>query len=203
MFRFLGKSFLVAFTPKTKTTVAFNQTGQIVFNGYSILRSKILYMFYCYACRQYGKKGTGHDIFVTIGFNQWKLALATGKGLRQHEVSALHISAMAAWKEKERRRANNTEISQLATHDILEKRRYYVKSVVDIIIFLAANELALRGNWELASHKETGLFNSLFEFSLQKDERLRECVQSIPQNAKYTSPEIQNQLVSIYLFIKY
>lgn len=63
------------------------------------------------------------------------------------------------------------------------------------MIFLASNELAFRGNWDIDVKAEDGLFQSLFDFSLKKDERLRKAAAIIPKNATYTSPLIQNTLI--------
>lgn len=153
---------------------------------------------YCYACRQFGNRSSsGKLIFVTTGFNQWKMAIVKNKGLLKHDASASHLSAMASWKDKVNREAQNKEISQLLSTDVLEKRRYYVRAIVEVIVFLTENELAFRGTWDADSHMEEGLFISLFEYSIRKDEKLKSCVEIIPQNAKYTSPDIQNEIISI------
>lgn len=57
---------------------------------------------------------------------------------------------------------------------------------VDVILCLAENELAFRGTWETESRNGEGLFNSLFEFSIQKDKKLKKCVELIPQKAGHT-----------------
>lgn len=65
-----------------------------------------------------------------------------------------------------------------------------------MVIFLATNELAFRGNWDIESKTESGLFQSLFEFSLKKDPKLQKALKMIPRNATYSSPEIQNELIT-------
>ncbi|KAJ8876422.1 hypothetical protein PR048_020867 [Dryococelus australis] len=43
-----------------------------------------------------------------------------------------------------------------------------------------------------------GLFLELFEFSVRKDEKLQQQImKSVPTNAKYTSPDIQNEIIKI------
>ena len=64
-----------------------------------------------------------------------------------------------------------------------------------IIQFLVVNELALRGNYNLEEEKERGLFLNLFEYTVSKDPILKGVLDHIPQNAKYLSPEIQNQII--------
>lgn len=58
------------------------------------------------------------------------------------------------------------------------------------------NELPLRGDSELFGGVGAGLFQNLFMYTLKKDARLKAICQSIPQNGKYTSPDIQNEIIT-------
>lgn len=80
---------------------------------------------------------------------------------------------------------------------MLEKRRYYFKTIVETILFLVKNELPFRGNWNSDDDVEFGLFQDLFKYTLQKDEHLRKCQEAMPGNALYISPQIQNELIHI------
>ncbi len=42
-----------------------------------------------------------------------------------------------------------------------------------------------------------GLFLSLFEYSMRKDPELTRITKTIPQNARYTSPQIQNEIIEM------
>ncbi|KAJ3642016.1 hypothetical protein Zmor_028480 [Zophobas morio] len=104
---------------------------------------------------------------------------------------------MSMWNEKDRRQNTGISISTLINTDILERHRYYVKSVADVIKFLVVNELALRGTYDIIEQEEKSLFQNLFEYTIRKDEKLAECVETIPANATYLSPEIQNSIIQI------
>lgn len=158
--------------------------------------SKINDKVYCYACRQFGI-GTANDIFTTTGFNGWKRALTAGQGFQKHEASSFHINAMLSWKQQIIRKNTNQEVSTLLSTNILEKRQYYFKSIVGVILFLVKNELPFRGDWDENEGKEFGLFNNLFEYTMLKDEYLKECHKIMPANALYTSPKIQNEVINI------
>lgn len=151
---------------------------------------------YCYACRQFATINT-NDVFTSGGFNAWKTALSTGKGLRRHAASANHIGAMLSWKECQSRTNTNTQVSTLLNESVLEKRRYYFKAIVKTILFLVKCELPFRGNWESDENVELGIFQNLFQYTLESDEYLRKCQESMPGNALYTSPKIQNELIHI------
>ena len=47
------------------------------------------------------------DIFISIGFNNWKSALSKEKGFHKYENIASHIRANAAWIEKQERQIGN------------------------------------------------------------------------------------------------
>lgn len=152
---------------------------------------------FCFACRQFGKSTTKDDVFMKVGFKSWKSALTKTKGLDKHNQSAQHIQNMASWKEKEARRKNAAEISTQLSSSVIEKRQYYVKSLIRVVKFLAANELPFRGDWDNNTNSESGLFTKLLEYTIQTDEKLKTCLDVIPQNAIYTSPDVQNELIAI------
>lgn len=158
--------------------------------------SKEKHAAFCYACRQFGL-GNVSDVFVTTGYDKWQAALSTGKGFKKHESSSTHINCMLSWKEKTSRSQKNQQVSFLLNETVLEKRRYYFNAIISTILFLAENELPLRGNWCNEESNELSLFQNLFKFSLEKDEHLRHCQEAMPSNATYTSPDIQNQLIQI------
>jgi len=62
--------------------------------------------------------------------------------------------------------------------------------IVDDIKFLAVNELSFMGTEEDLSLLHSGFFLQLIEFSVKKDEKLLKISRSIPNNEKYTCPEI-------------
>lgn len=66
-----------------------------------------------------------------------------------------------------------------------------------MILFLASNRLALRGDWDAEEKEEGGLFTSLFEFALKRDAELIASQKHMPPNTTYKSPKIQNELISI------
>lgn len=150
---------------------------------------------YCYACRQFGI-GKANDIFSGIGYSGWKRALTAGGGFQKHEASTFHINSMLSWKEKQSRTDSNQRTSTLLNETMLEKRRYYFKAIVETILFLVKNELPLRGDWDSEENKELGFFNSLFEYTMEKDKHLQQCQGTMPANALYTSPQIQNEIIS-------
>ena len=93
------------------------------------------------------------------------------------------------------REARGQKISTLVHTDQLARNRYYVSTIVDMIAFLAVNQLPFRGDHdsvESMSESGSGLFLSLFLYTLQKDAELAKIMETIPRKATYTSHDIQN-----------
>lgn len=152
---------------------------------------------FCFACRCFDLNLTKEDTFTIIGFNDWKHAIGKNTGFLKHENSKSHIQSMCSWKELLNRENNQSSVAEILTNTTLEKRRYYMRSVIEVTIFLIKNELAFRGNWDEEHHKEDGLFRNLFEFKLKDNEYLRKCQSVMPRNATYMSAEIQNEIIAI------
>ncbi len=68
-----------------------------------------------------------------------------------------------------------------------------------MIEFLVVNHLPLRGStdaFDSLTEDGSGLFLSLFEYTLRKDPELRSVMKTIPRNATYSSHEIQNDVIA-------
>lgn len=160
---------------------------------YSIQENSV----FCFACRCFNLKSTKEETFTLKGFNDWKHATGKATGFNKHENSSSHMQSMHSWKELENREKNHSSVVEILTNTTLEKRRYYMRSIIEVIIFLIKNEVAFRGNWDEDHHKEDGIFRNLFEFKLKDNEYLRKCQDVMPRNATYMSPEIQNGIIAI------
>ena len=84
----------------------------------------------------------------------------------------------------------------LVSSKVIENNRYYIRSIAEVIQFLALNELSLCRDCDKTEGKEMGHFVNLFEYTLMKDTKLAEIQKCMPQNAKYTSPNIQNDMIN-------
>jgi galactitol-specific phosphotransferase system IIB component len=134
---------------------------------------------------------------VREGFRNWQKALTPQHGLPRHEDSTCHQEALQSWRTFEAAKHSNLTIDISVTSKQFEKHFYYVQSIIEIIQLLAVNELPLRGTWDSERNEEGGLFSVLFNHWLKKDSQLAKVAMSVPQNAKYTSPQIQNEVIQI------
>ena len=127
-----------------------------------------------------------------------------GKGFVKHNGSETHIQAMNLWREREIRREQGSGVDRQLCEGQIEKNKYYLCSIFDVIKFLAMNEMAFRGNNETMGELQKpddfllgGKFQQLLLFTAEKDQKLKAAMMTIPENAKYTSPEIQNEIIEI------
>lgn len=156
---------------------------------------------FCYACRKF-KSVSSDGTFSIKGFNDWKHAIESGKGLNKRAASKEHLVCKAMWRDLEKLRETGKTISTLLNSEQLARNRYYMSAVIHMLEFLVVNRLPLRGdNAGFASvlddNSSMGLFLSLFEYTMLKDPELTRITKTIPQNAHYTSPQIQNEIIEM------
>lgn len=152
---------------------------------------------FCNICRQFGKDIVKDKTFTSTGYSNWQKALSKNKGFDKHNASAEHLQSVSTQIEQRKRIESGTSVSSLVNASVLEKRRYYCKSIIDTIVFLAGKRLAFRGDWDSEEHGEEGLFDGMFEFAMEKDQRLVEVQKAMPPNITYKSPTIQNEIIGI------
>ena len=111
---------------------------------------------------------------------------------------------MASWKEKEMQCNTGSVISTMVNSHQLAQNRLYVSAIVDIIEFLVSNELPLRGEVDSVDGRDeagSGLFLSLFDYTLRQNQELAKAFSTIPKNATYTSHDIQNHIIELMSMI--
>ena len=77
------------------------------------------------------------------------------------------------------------------------ENRYYVKSIVEVLLLCAHQDIAIRGHDEKANSANPGNFKQIFDMLVSRDKRLQCRVATIPANATYQSPEMQNELLGV------
>jgi hypothetical protein len=143
------------------------------------------------------KNSTKEKTFTKSGFSNWKTAMENGKGFKKHEQSEVHICAMASWKEKEFREKRGLTVQNLI--QVRPQYKIWLKTVFNTTKYLVANGLTFRGHEEnanLTQNLSGGLYlNTLSDLLFEQDPALQEIAKCLPSNAKYTSPEVQNDVI--------
>ena len=76
----------------------------------------------------------------------------------------------------------------------VEVSRYYIKTITEIILFCATHDSPLRGHSEDKNAITKGVF---LQFIVRHDVTFKEKLKHIPNNAKYLSADIQNEILHI------
>jgi hypothetical protein len=165
----------------------------------------------CYPCRVYFKNID--STFVTTGFKDWKHAgtstICDGngkvksnlKGFAKHANSVQYKEAMKTWDEHKLRSSSSLSVNTLILQKIPEHRTW-METVFNVVKFLAVNGLPFRGDVENTDFDSEdfggGLYlNTFSDLVFKLDDNLKQIAIKLPANAKYTSSEIQNEVIEV------
>ena len=124
-----------------------------------------------------------------------------GERLKAHENSekhrkcqeqAVHFLAIASRKDTFVKEKLNK-----AYWNKVETNRHSLKTIISVVLICGPRNIPLRGNWDKASGHEDCNFMELLNLRAQSDIQLKHHLMNAPKNAKYVSPKIQNELLTI------
>lgn len=107
---------------------------------------------------------------------------------------------MVCWTSyKQQRQKNQSVESQIskAHQTLIKENRDYLKIVIESVLFLAHQGLALRGHDESESSGNKGNFLELLSLLSKYNEVLYKKLKGGPKNTKYTHSSIQNEILEI------
>lgn len=145
---------------------------------------------YCHLCQIAPRKGLVtsakmSQAFISSGFTNWNDA---SRCFGKHEQSECHLEAIQRLNLDK----SNKDIGYaMAEHisDVREKNRSCLMSILSNLRFLARQGLPLRG----AADDSDSNFNQLNLLRCEENPHFKKLL----QRKKYTSPEIQNELLKI------
>lgn len=155
---------------------------------------------FCYACRHFSPPAYGNadDAFVKSGFRRWKKAHGKDGAIEKHLNSQCHKSSCIAWVDYQRNMAEKTSIAQSISEAYQKKvreNRHYIKTVGEIILLTATQDIAQRGHREGDDEHNPGNVRKFLRFIAKHDPVIADRVKSGPKNEKYTSSAIQSEMI--------
>ena len=72
-----------------------------------------------------------------------------------------------------------------------------ILSIIDIILVLGQRGIPFRGNWDKKERAEDGNFSFFVNWKLEYHEDLKINLANAPENAKDTSPKVQNEIIKL------
>ena len=139
--------------------------------------------------------------FAEQGIQKWRKAL---EKFQKHSSSACHTQAMTVWAELRDRIDALVDQQRAAEESQQQKeakeKRQFLATIVDVLLFLAKQNIAIQGHDESAVSSNRGNFLELLDLMASLNPLFKahlENVHAHHRNATYLSTDIQNELVDI------
>ena len=155
---------------------------------------------YCYPCRLSNTEPTDSAFANPSGYHDWKHAPGKKGSLSLHATSVTHSSAMVAWQQFQLNREHRTSLPHRMDRlgeQCLRSNRHYIKTIAEIVLLCARQEIALRGHNESIDSQNPGNFRAILDLVARHDDSFCQSYKGAARKALYTSPEIQNELALI------
>ena len=159
---------------------------------------------YCYACRFYSLSTVAatsrpEKAFTIAGFRDWKHATGVKGMLATHNNSLSHKSSVVAWEQFKSTSTTGSVAEQLGSNRAqqIQKNRHYIKTVAEVLLLCSKQEMAFRGHDESIESHNKGNFKEILSLVAKHDPVVAERLFHGPRNAVYTSPKVQNDIISI------
>lgn len=114
-----------------------------------------------------------------------------------HEKSDGHVNAMFAWSEHKKAALTDSSMRDAineAYNQKVQENRKYIKTVAEVLLLTATQNIAQRGHRETEEAANRGNFLEILEMIAKHDPVVEKKMQG-KQNAKYTSSVIQNEIL--------
>ena len=154
---------------------------------------------FCAPCFLFSKSRFNAE-FVSSPFRDWKNATGKSRGaLYRHSSSCGHLQCneqAVTFLAVTDKKTLSIKSQLSASYD--KQNTGALLSVIDVIQFPMNQDLALRGHhWNKGIKREDGNFSTLIDFVAKYNSDLNSHLHSSARNARYLSPKIQNELISI------
>lgn len=155
---------------------------------------------YCYPCRLFSRDPSDSAFANPNGYRDWKHAPGKTGSLYLHANSTTHSNAMLAWQQLKLNHQRKTTLAHRLDSlgdQALQMNRHYIKTIAEVILLCARQDIALRGHDESDKSENPGNFKAILQLVANHDDQFQQSYRNAPRNALYTSPDIQNQIASI------
>lgn len=164
---------------------------------YSVQKDAI----FCYPCRLFSLPGTTRteDALRSIGYRDWKHATGKNGALEKHDNCRSHRQAMVSWVDYEKNSSQETSVAQRLDSSrsaLIAQNKHYLKTVVDVLLLCARQNIPLRGHDESELSSNRGNFIEILHNIASHDDVIQERLQG-NRSSIYTSPVIQNLILNI------
>lgn len=117
----------------------------------------------------------------------WKKATYRDGGFAAHARSEAHVNAMLAWKSFETLEKNKSSMMDQLSQEHrkqIEENRDYIKTLAEVLLLTATQNIAQRGHNETMDSDNKGNFLSILELLANYDTSVKKKLNAA-RNAKY------------------
>lgn len=135
----------------------------------------------------------------SLGFKNWKKATFKDGGFTAHSKTEHHKDAMMAWKEFEMsgKKKQESLIGNLNKeyNKMVKENRNYIKTLTEVLLYTATQNTGQSGHNETMESDRKGNFLGILELIVKHNLNIMKKMNAAG-NAKYTSADIQNEILS-------
>ncbi|KAL6526462.1 hypothetical protein OROGR_015552 [Orobanche gracilis] len=137
--------------------------------------------------------------FSTVtGYANWKCCYGKDSALLKHGNSLSHMRAQASMESLGNAKTHVDKAVNPMRPMQIEINRKRVRSTIDSVRWLTMQGFGLRGHDESPSSLNRGNLIELLKFLASKNRDINDCIlENAPSNAKYISPSVQKEILSI------
>ncbi|KAI3813620.1 hypothetical protein L1987_18348 [Smallanthus sonchifolius] len=156
------------------------------------------YCFICYLFNDKPSVGNGYNAFTVKGFDNWKKVNGKECLFLKHINTSQHRNVVAFTENLLNQAAHIENFISKKNEEQIMKNRLRLKTTVDVVRWLTFQECALRGHDESSGSNNRGNFLELLQLIVSyNDEVAKVILGNAPYNSKYTSSDIQKELLSL------
>ncbi|GKV30692.1 hypothetical protein SLEP1_g39478 [Rubroshorea leprosula] len=162
---------------------------------------------FCFPCYLFAKKPSGKqggvETFTSIGFKKWKKVNNGDKckflAHMGKDPNSIHNIAVKCLEDFKNQSCHVEKVLDKQSSQQIEKNQLCLKTSIDVVRWLTFQACAFRGHDESLDSKNRGNFLEMINLLTSYNKEVNEVVlENAPQNAKYTSPTIQKEILQVF-----
>ncbi|GJR08900.1 kinase-like domain, phloem protein 2-like protein [Tanacetum coccineum] len=157
---------------------------------------------FCFSCYLFGRKPIGRaesDTFTVKGFNNWrKVNSGTACPFVNHECKTpalAHNFSVRCYEDLKNKVCHIENVIDKQTEQEIMDNRLRLKVTIDSTKWLTLQTCPLRGGDERPTSLNRGNYLELVKLLALYNKDVARVLENAPKNAKYTSPDIQKELL--------
>ncbi|XP_073066009.1 uncharacterized protein [Primulina eburnea] len=154
---------------------------------------------FCFPCYVFDTNSAQFDTFTVKGFKNWKRVNCKNCPFKRHEGdgNSRHSFAMRKWGDLKNLDQHIDRRLEKQSSEQIERNRLLLKVSIESVKFLAMQGCAFRGHDESVDSKNRGNYIELINLLGRMNPEIGSILEKAAKNAKYTSAEIQREILKI------